>query len=97
LHEDLDRGADLQLADVDELVGGNEAFGFAANIDDDFVLANFGDDARNDRTLLQLVEGGLLQQLLHDLTNMTEARESPSAPELRSTGWWPAAKRQAVG
>ena len=65
LDEHLDGGADLELADVDELVGGDDAFGFAADIDDDFVLADFGDGARDDRAFLQFVEGGLREQLLH--------------------------------
>ena len=59
-------GADLQLADVDEFVGGDDALGFAADVDDDFVLANFSDGAGDDCALLQLVEGGLREQLLHD-------------------------------
>jgi len=65
LDHDVDRGADLELADVDELVGGNDALGFAADVDDDLVLADFGDGARDDRAFLQLVEGRLGEQLLH--------------------------------
>jgi hypothetical protein len=65
LDQHLDGGADLEFADVDELVGGDDAFGFAADVDDDFVLADFGDGARDDRAFLQLIEGGLREQLLH--------------------------------
>ena len=66
LEEHLDLRADLQLAEVGEFGGGNDAFSFAADVDDNFILANFGDGAGDDRAFLQLVEGGLSQQLLHD-------------------------------
>ena len=65
LDEHLDRGADLQVADVDEFVRGDDALGLAADVDDDLVLADFGDGAGDDRALLQLVEGGLGEQFLH--------------------------------
>ncbi len=65
LDEHLDRGADLQLADVDEFVRGDDPLGLAADVDNDFVLADFGDCARDDCALLQLVEGGLCEQVLH--------------------------------
>jgi hypothetical protein len=65
LDHHFDGGADLELADVDELVGRDDAFGFAADVDDDFVLADFGDGARDDGAFLQLVEGRLREQLLH--------------------------------
>jgi hypothetical protein len=61
----FDGGADLEFADVDELVGGDDAFGFAADVDDYFVLADFGDGARDDGAFLQFIEGGLREQLLH--------------------------------
>jgi len=64
--EHIDRGTDLQLADVEELVGGNDALGFATDVDDDFVLADFSDGARDDCAFLQLVEGRLREQVLHD-------------------------------
>jgi hypothetical protein len=64
-HQHLDGGADLEFADVDELVGGDDAFGFAADIDDNLILADFGDDTWDDRAFLQLVEGGLGQEVLH--------------------------------
>ena len=66
LDQHLDRGADLQLADVEEFVGGDDALGLAADVDDDLVLADFGDGARDDRAFLQLVEGGLREQFLHE-------------------------------
>ena len=82
--EDLDRGADLELADVEEFVGGDDAFGFAADVDDDFVLADFSDNARNNRALLQLVEGGLLEQLLHDRTHNAETgKPTPCSRDAR--------------
>jgi hypothetical protein len=65
LDEHLDRGADLQVADVDEFVRGDDALGFAADVDDDFVLADFGDGARDDCAFLELVEGRLGEQVLH--------------------------------
>jgi len=68
LDEHLDRGADLELTDVDELVGRDEAFGFAADIDDNFILADFSDRAGDDRANLQLVEGGT-GRASHSLTN----------------------------
>lgn len=71
LDVDFDGGTDLQFADVDEFVGGDDAFGFAADIDDNFVLADFGDDARDDLAFLQFVEGGgfLGEQFLHYRTH----------------------------
>jgi len=65
LDEDFDRGTDLELTDVDELVGGDHSLGLAADVDNDFVLANFCDGARDDCAFLQLVEGGLCEQILH--------------------------------
>ncbi len=69
LDQHLDGAADLELADVDKLVGGDDALGFAADIDDDLVLADFGDDTGDDLALLELAEAGLGQQLLHDGTH----------------------------
>ena len=82
--EDLDRGADLELADVEEFVGGDDAFGFSADVDDDFVLADFSDNARNNRTLLQFIEGGLLEQRLHDGTHNAETgKPTPCSRDAR--------------
>ena len=65
LDHHVDGGADLELTDVDELVGRDDALGLAADVDDDVVLADLGDGAGDDRPLLQLVEGGLGEQFLH--------------------------------
>ena len=56
---------DLQVADVDKFVCGDDALGLAADVDNDLVLADFGDGTGDDCALLELVEGGLSQQLLH--------------------------------
>jgi hypothetical protein len=88
LDQHLDGAADLELADVDKLVGGNDALGFAADIDDDFVLADFGDDTGDDFALLELAEVGTGQQLLHDGThNLRGACRRRSAPETPSNRW----------
>ena len=54
--EHFDLGADLQLADIEKLVSRDEAFGFAANINDNFVLADFCDGAGDDSIFLELVK-----------------------------------------
>jgi hypothetical protein len=65
LEDDLDGGADLEFAEIGEFIGGDDAFGFAADVDDDLVGADFSDDARDDGAFLQLVEGALGEQVLH--------------------------------
>ena len=54
-----------KFAEIGEFVGGDDAFSFAADVDDYFIGADFGDDARDDRAFLQLVEGALGEQVLH--------------------------------
>ena len=61
----LNRGPDLQVADVDKFVCGYDALGLAADVDNHLVLADFGDGTGDDGAFLELVEGGLSQQLLH--------------------------------
>jgi hypothetical protein len=63
--EDFDRGTDLELAEIEELMGRDDALGLAADVDNDLVLADFGDGAGDDGAFLQAVEGGVRQQLLH--------------------------------
>jgi len=70
----------LEFADVDELVGRDDAFGFAADIDDDFVLADFGDGARDDGAFLQFIEGRLREQLLHYRTHNERTKASAARP-----------------
>jgi hypothetical protein len=65
LEDDLDGGADLEFTEIGELIGGDDAFRFAADIDDDFIGADFSDNARDDGAGLQLVEGALGEQFLH--------------------------------
>src|SRR6185369_8402311 len=93
----FDGGADLQLTDVDELVGGNNAFGLTADIDDNFVLADFGDDARDNRAFLQLVEGRLREQLLHYGTHITDTSAVHLLQERPSDGFDRAVKRDRIG
>src|SRR5690606_11824496 len=65
LDEHLDLGADLKFTEIDELVGGDDAFGLAADVDDNLVLADFGDGARDDRALLEEAKGRLRKQFFH--------------------------------
>ncbi len=62
----LDLRPDLHLAQIAEFRGRDDAFGLAANIDDNFVLTDFGDDAGDNRAFLQFIEGALREQFLHD-------------------------------
>ena len=61
----FDAGADLKFTDVDEFISRDEAFGFAADVDDNFILADLSDRAGDDRADLQFIEGGLREQVIH--------------------------------
>ena len=94
LKHDLDLGSDLELADVDEFRGGDDTLGFATDVDNDLVLADFSDGAGDNRAFLQLVEGGLGQQLVHYGTHCgTHVRRPtdgrPCSGGHRSTGMVP--------
>ena len=65
LEQNVDRGADLEFAEIDEFVGGNDRLGLGANVDDHVVLADFGDDAGDDGAFLEQPERGLGQQFFH--------------------------------
>ena len=65
LEEDLDLLADLQLADVHELVCGDDPLGLGTNVENDFIVADLGDDALDDGTFDEALELALRQQFFH--------------------------------
>ena len=65
LEDNLDARANLQFAQIGKFIGRDNAFSFAADIDDYFIGADFSDNARDDGAFLQLIEGALGEQVLH--------------------------------
>lgn len=63
--EDFDFASDSEVAWIDEFRGWYRAFGFAADVDDYFVLANFGDDRFNDGADFQVFETARCEQGFH--------------------------------
>jgi hypothetical protein len=72
LEENVDGGTDLQFAEIDELTRRDHSLGLGADVDDHVVLADFGDNTRDNSALFQKTEGGLSQKLFHYRTHVQE-------------------------
>ena len=68
LNQNFDRRTDLEFTDIDELMCWDNTFGFTADIDDDLVLANFGDDSLYYVTFDVEGEVRLREEFFHDGT-----------------------------
>ncbi len=66
LQDDFDLRTDLQLPQIAELRRRDDALRFPADVDDNLVLADFGDSTWHDRAFLQRIEGALREQFFHD-------------------------------